>query len=256
MNLNDLDDLKVYWKSSEDMAEVEEKSVNSVITSPPYWKLKDYNHHNQIGTADESYDQYHARMKNVWSECYEVLSDDGTMWIVADTHMDKGDLRQLPYHISQRAEDVGFILQDIITWFKPTAIAGMTEKNVVNKKEYIIYLSKSKDYKFNHESSQNGVEDPAVSEDHQLGNLWRHPVKRGSVGQEVLHKAPYPVSLINRVVKISTDPNDTVLDPFFGSGTTAVSAISSGRSCIGYEINNEFESVVQERIQRCEDIQI
>lgn len=248
VEINDFSDLEVYWRTSEDMSAVEDGSVQSVITSPPYWNLKDYGHVNQIGTADESYELYHGRMQQVWSECYDVLREDGTMWVVVDTVMEEGDLQLLPYHIARRAEDIGFVLQDIVTWYKPTAIAGMTARNVVNKKEYIVYLSKNKDHKFREVSGENGKEDPAIEDGHRLGNLWRHPVKRGTVGQNVLHKAPYPMSLIDRIVQLSTDEGDTVLDPFFGSGTTALSALKLNRHCIGYELNKEFEEVIRERL--------
>lgn len=240
--------LTVHWETSEDMSKIGSGSVQSVITSPPYWNLKDYGHDDQIGTSDESYELYHDRMQTVWSECYDVLREDGTMWVVADTVMERGDLQLLPYHIAERAEEVGFVLQDLVAWYKPTAIAGMTHKNVVNKKEYAVYLSKNREHKFNEERGQNGKEDPAVETGHRLGNLWRHPVKRGSVGQNVLHKAPYPVSLINRIVQVSTDKGDTVLDPFFGSGTTAYSALDLDRKCIGYELNEEFTEVISERL--------
>ena len=240
--------LEVHWGSSEDMDAVEDSSIQSVICSPPYWDLKDYGHDEQIGTSDESYDRYHDRMQKVWGECYDKLTDDGTMWIVVDTVMNRGNLKLLPYHIAERAEEVGFVLQDIITWYKPTAIAGMTERNIVNKKEYVVYLSKNKEHKFREGYGKRGIEDPAVEDGHRLGNMWRHPVKRGSVGTNVLHKAPYPISLINRLVQVSTDEGDVVLDPFFGSGTTAYAGLKLGRKCIGYELNEEFESVIQERL--------
>lgn len=242
------DGLQVYWKSSENMNDVDEKSIQSIVTSPPYWDLKDYGHINQIGTSDESYDHYHSRMQTVWRECYEKLKPDGTMWIVVNTVMDRGDLQLLPYHIAERAEEVGFTLQDVITWYKPTAIAGMTDRNIVNKKEYVIYLSKSEERKIWTDSSRNGYEDPAISDDHRLGNLWRHPVKRGTAGKNVLHKAPFPASLVERLIKISTSQGDIVLDPFLGSGTTAEVALELGRQCIGYEINPEFADVIKKRI--------
>ncbi|EMA47241.1 DNA-methyltransferase [Halococcus saccharolyticus] len=247
-DIDTFDQLDVHWGSSENMEAVEDGSIQSVITSPPYWNLKDYGHEDQIGTNDESYNQYHDRMQTVWSECYDKLADDGTMWIVVDTVMERGDLQLLPYHIAERAEEVGFVLQDVVTWYKPTAIAGMTARNVVNKKEYVVYLSKSKGHKFREERGSNGTEDPAVETGHRLGNLWRHPVKRGSVGTNVLHKAPFPVSLSNRIVQVSTDEGDTVLDPFFGSGTTACSALDLERACIGYELNEEFRAVIEERL--------
>jgi site-specific DNA-methyltransferase (adenine-specific) len=241
--------LEVHWHTSEDMAAVPPESVQSVITSPPYWDLKDYEHDDQIGTADESYERYHDRMQSVWAECYDRLREDGTVWIIVDTVMERGDLRLLPYHISQRAEEVGFRLQDLIVWHKPTAIAGMTDRNVVNKKEYIIYLSKRDEHLFHGERDrENDVEDPAITDAETLGNLWRYPVKRGTVGQNVLHKAPYPRSLIDRIVKLSTDEGDTVLDPFFGSGTTAYSALDLNRQCIGYELNEGFAEVINDRL--------
>lgn len=247
--LDAYDGLEVHWRSSEDMESVDEGSVQSVVTSPPYWDLKDYGHDDQIGTSDESYERYHERMQRVWQECYDALSEDGTMWVVVDTVMDRGDLQLLPFHIAERAEECGFVLQDMVTWYKPTAIAGMTERNVVNKKEYVVFLSKSKDHKFRDGRGSNGSEDPAVGSGHRLGNLWRQPVKRGSVGQNVLHKAPYPVALIDRVVELSTDEGDTVLDPFLGSGTTAYAALDSGRRCVGYELNEEFSEVIEERLE-------
>lgn len=240
--------LEVNWSSSEEMDATENDSVQSVITSPPYWDLKDYGHEQQIGTSDESYDEYHERMQTVWEQCYNVLKESGTMWVVVDTVMDRGDLQLLPYHIAQRAEEIGFTLQDIITWHKPTAIAGMSNRNVVNKKEYILYLSKSDEPKFSTDEISYDKADPACSDEHRLGNLWRFPVKRGSVGKSVLHKAPYPEALADRLVKISTDRGDTVIDPFLGSGTTAYSALNSGRKCIGYEINDEFDDVIAERL--------
>jgi len=240
--------LTVHWQTSEDMSVVDGE-VQSVITSPPYWDLKDYGHDEQIGASDESYEVYLQRMKTVWQECYDVLSEDGSMWIVVDTLMESGDLRLLPRHIAEDAEDVGFRLEDMVVWYKPTAIAGMTDRNVVNKKEYIVYLSKSEEHELNHAEGMNGVEDPAISEESdRLGNIWRFPVKRGSIGQDVLHKAPYPIALTDRIVNISTEDGDTVLDPFLGSGTTAYSALSHGRKCIGFELNQGFEEVIADRL--------
>jgi site-specific DNA-methyltransferase (adenine-specific) len=240
--------MTVHWQTSEDMSVVD-VDVSSIITSPPYWNLKDYGHEDQIGTSDESYESYLERMKTVWEECYNVLSDDGSMWVVVDTVMDNGDLQLLPNHVAEDAQNVGFRLEDMIVWYKPTAIAGMTDRNVVNKKEYIVYLSKSEKHELKYEQVPNGLEDPAVSDDSdQLGNIWRFPVKRGSVGQNVLHKAPYPIALTDRIVNISTDEGDVVLDPFLGSGTTAYSALSHGRNCIGFELNKEFEDVISDRL--------
>ena len=94
-DISQITDLEVNWTSSEDMSNIEVESIQSVITSPPYWDLKDYGHDDQIGSKDQSYEEYHDRMHQVWSECYDVLRPDGTMWIVVDTVMDRGDLTLL-----------------------------------------------------------------------------------------------------------------------------------------------------------------
>jgi DNA modification methylase len=242
-------DLDIHWASSEEMSTVDDGSVQSVVTSPPYWNLKDYDHEGQIGATDESYEVYHNRLQAVWSECYEKLRNDGTMWVVVDAVMEQGDMQLLPLHVAERAQSEGFHLQDVIVWHKPTAIAGMTDRNVVNKKEYILYLSKREEHKFRMDAKdENGVEDPAITDNQRLGNLWRYPVKRGTAGQNVLHKAPYPITLINRIVRISTEARDTVLDPFLGSGTTAYASIDLNRKCIGYEINRKFENTIRQRL--------
>lgn len=246
-----LDDLEVYFQSAEDMYDIEDGSVQSIITSPPYWNLKDYGHEDEIGAADESYEHYHERMKRVWKECYNALAPNGTMWVVVDTVVNRGDLRLLPQHIANNATDLGFNHWDNIVWYKPTSIAGMSPRNIVNKHEYIIALSKNSDFKLNPElEADNGVEDPAVLESGPLGNIFRHPVKRGTIGQNVLHKAPYPSSLIERIIRLSTDPGDRILDPFLGSGTTAEAAIDLGRECVGYEINPEFRDLIKERVSQ------
>lgn len=241
------DDLEIHWGSSEDQSALPDETIQSVITSPPYWDLKDYGHQNEIGTPDESYDAYLDRLDAVWSECFDKLKEGGTMWVVVDTVMERGDLRLLPHHIATRAEEIGFELRDMILWHKPTAIAGMTPRNVVNKKEYIVFLSKGQP-RLNTEVTVAGPEDPAEKTGERLGNIWRVPVKRGTAGGSVLHKAPYPIELVNRVVRVSTSEGEHVLDPFMGSGTTAYAALDLGRQCTGFEINEEFRSVIEDRL--------
>ncbi|ELY97906.1 DNA-methyltransferase [Natrialba asiatica] len=249
ISLSNFADLEVHWESSEDLSDLETASVQSVITSPPYWNLKDYGHDEQIGTTDESYERYLNRLQQVFNECYQCLRDDGTMWIVVDSLIERGNMKLLPYHVAERARDCGFLLQNMIVWYKPTAIAGMNDRTVVNKKEYIVFLSKSESYSLHPEMNEDvGDEDPAKTTTDELGTIWRHPVKRGSLGQNVSHKAPFPVPLAKRLVQVSTEPRNIVLDPFLGSGTTAYAALSEDRRCLGYEINQEFESVVSSRL--------
>lgn len=251
MGSSDTTGLEIYWKSSEKMDNVTNGDIQSVITSPPYFNLKDYGHENQIGHKSETYGQYLSRIGKVLSECHKKLADSGTVWIVVDTFSDNGDLVLLPRHIQERAIELGYSLINTIVWYKPTSIAGMNPGRLVNKKEYILVLSKNEEYKLNVESTSPSDDDPAQCEaDNQIGDIWRHPVKKGSLmSGNVLHKAPFPLSVAKRIVRISSDPGDAVLDPFLGSGTTAKAALKLNRECIGYEINREFADVVQGRIE-------
>jgi site-specific DNA-methyltransferase (adenine-specific) len=245
VSIEEINGLTVNWSSSENIDC--DKEIQSVITSPPYWDLKDYGSEDQIGAEDGSYEEYQDRLTSVWEECYKSLREDGSIWIVVDTVMERGDLKLLPHDITERCSEIGFHFQDMIVWYKPTAIAGMSERNVVNKKEYIICMSKGEEPYLN-EGSVDDCADSMYSDEDNLGNLWRFPVKRGTSGQNVLHKAPYPKKLIDRIINISTSEGDAVLDPFLGSGTTACSALTLGRECVGYEINEEFEEIVTERV--------
>lgn len=249
ISLEDFLDFTVFWSTSEDMSEIPEQSIQSVITSPPYWNLKDYGHDGQIGAGDETYDEYLSRIQDVFSECYTRVRDNGTVWVVADSFVVGNDTKLLPHHIAQRAQLVGFNLQDVVVWYKPTSIAGYNPGTVVNKKEYIVCLSKQKEFALYPEHDENpGAEDPANGS-FMLNNIWRHPVKRGSLAKnDILHKAPFPISLAKRLVKISSKPDDVILDPFLGSGTTAYAALSESRQCLGYEINREFKPTIESRL--------
>lgn len=241
---------KLYWKSSEDMGEIQDECVQTTITSPPYFDLKDYGHEDEIGSADSSYDEFLTRLRHVWNECYTKLTEGGTLWVVANTVMaEDGGIRLLPQDIADDATSVGFSHIETIVWYKPTSLARMNPNLLANKKEYIMLFSKGDSPKLEPTvSSENGKEDPAISNYTTLGDLWRFPVKRGSLGGNVLHKAPFPKGLVKRMVRLATDPGDTVLDPFLGSGTTAEAALELDRSIYGYEINEEFEPIVNERI--------
>ncbi len=252
MTVSELPDVvarNIHFSTSERMNQVEDETVQSVICSPPYWNLKDYEHPEQIGHG-ETYDRYHERMDQVWSECRRVLKRSGTMWIVVDKMWHQGEVLHLPFHIAQRCQKLGFHLQDMIIWNKPTAIAGMNARNLVNKYEFVVFLSKnSSHFKFNPLREGEGMPPDYTQDGDMLTDVWRFPVKAGSIKKTPDHKAPYPEELIERIVMISTDNGDTVLDPYLGSGTTMGVALAHGRQCIGYEINRDFEALIVERLR-------
>lgn len=240
----------IHFKTSELMREVPDGTIQAVITSPPYWYLKDYGHVNQIGFG-ESYETYHKRLDKVWAECYRALRCSGTMWIVIDKITFKDQIRHIPYDIVLHCKKLGFLLQDIVIWNKPTAIAGMTPRNLVNKHEYVLFFSRSRLFKFRL-TTDASMSTPNHSEHaRRLTDFWRFPVKAGSLRKTPNHKAPFPEELVRRIILLSTDEGDVVLDPFVGSGTTMKVALQLQRKIIGYEINATFRKVI---LQRMSDI--
>jgi DNA modification methylase len=245
----------IYFKTSEKMEEILDEQVQAVVTSPPYWNLKDYSHYAQIGRG-ETYKRYHERLNKIWKECNRTLMHNGTLWIVVDKIFWKGELLNIPFDIVRNCREIGFYLKDIIVWNKPTSIAGMNPRNIVNKYETVLFFAKSRD-KIKLKNLPDDAKQPDTTIDGKmLTNLWRFPVKAGSIRKTPDHEAPYPEELISRIIRISTDKGDLVLDPFLGSGTTLKAALELGRHCIGYEINEEFANVIAERlnVQRLVDL--
>ncbi len=243
----------IYLKSSEKMTEIENGTVQAVITSPPYWNLKDYKHSKQIGFG-ESYEKYHERLDKVWSECWRVLKPNGTLWIVIDKIMQHDKIVHIPYDITQRCRRLDFCLQDMIIWNKPTAIAGMSPNNLVNKYENVLFLSKSRHFKLNKPTESNIA--PDYTKDGRLTDIWRFPVKAGSIRKTPAHEAPYPEELIRRIVQLSTDEMDITLDPFLGSGTTMKAALELNRRAVGYEINPDFLPVIADRLREVKSLAV
>lgn len=237
---------RVYFKSCEDMREVPDGIVQTIVTSPPYWNLKDYGHSAQIGFG-EPYEIYHRRLNRVWLHCKRVLHETGTMWIIINNVKSNGEWIQLPYDIVRSCQRVGLCLQDIVVWNKPTAIAGLATGSLVNKFEHVLLFSKSKErFKLGTKIEFDGSSPDYRS--HRLTNFWRLPVKAGSIRKSPQHEAYFPVELARRIIEISTDTNDLVLDPFLGSGTTMAAALKLKREFIGYEINRKFLPLMRSRL--------
>ena len=103
---------KVFFKSSEDMCDIENESVKLVVTSPPYWNLKDYFKKGQIG--QESYATYLKRMKTVWSECYKKLSPEGSLWININIRVRDGKVIMIPHDFVKICQEIGYFYKGII----------------------------------------------------------------------------------------------------------------------------------------------
>lgn len=231
----------VVWGTSEQMNSVPDNSVNVVITSPPYWDLKDYFKKGQIG--QEPYEIYLDRLFNVWRGCYEKLVNDGSLWININIRTKNGKAVLMPWDFIRQCKKIGFHYKGVLIWHKSSGIPTH-DKNIVDRHEYVLIFSKSERLNINSRICEYGdYKNSCING----GLFWNINRKAGSVGKHFIHPAIYPNELVSRIVEVTTCQNDMVLDPFLGSGTTLIASVLSGRNCIGYEYNEGFKELISSR---------
>lgn len=234
---------KVIFASSENMSMLKRSSVDLVVTSPPYWDLKDYFKKGQIG--QEPYGEYIDRMKVVWKECFNVLKKSGTMWININIRRRNGKVVLIPWDFVRICKEIGFYYKGIIIWHKSSGIPT-GDRNLVDRHEYVLLFSKSETLHINGDifASIKDYKNDFING----GAIWNINRKAGSVGKEFIHPAIYPNELVSRIVNISTKPHQVVLDPFLGSGTTLIASEQNQRFCLGFEYNEGFRDLIESRI--------
>lgn len=231
----------VIFGTSERMTKIPNGSVNVVVTSPPYWDLKDYFKEGQIG--QESYQTYLNRLYNVWKGCYDKLSEDGSLWLNINIRTKNGSVILIPRDFVLQCKKIGFHYKGVLIWHKSSGIPTH-DKNIVDRHEYVLVFSKSEKLNIN-----SRICDFSDYKNGKIngGLFWNINRKAGSVGKQFIHPAIYPNDLVSRIIQITTSENDMVLDPFLGSGTTLIAAIKEGRNCIGYEYNEGFKELIISR---------
>ena len=242
------------------MNELKDRSVHLIITSPPYWQLKDYGTDNQIGFND-SYENYINNLNLVWAECYRVLHDGCRLCINIGDQFARsvyyGRYKVIPIHseIIRFCETVGFDFMGQIIWQKQTtmntsgggAVMGSFPhpRNGIVKLdfEYILLFKKQGNApKPTQEQKNNAVMTNEEWNTYFNGHWYFNGAKQDK------HLAMFPEELPARLIKMFSFPCETVLDPFMGSGTTALVAKKLNRNSIGYEINPEFIPIIKEKI--------
>jgi site-specific DNA-methyltransferase (adenine-specific) len=253
-------DHTIYIADSRDMPEIPDRSVHLVVTSPPYWQLKDYGDDHQIG-FHHSYEDYINNLNLVWSECHRVLHDGCRLCInIGDQFarsVSYGRYKVIPIRteIIKFCESAGFDYMGAIIWRKVTTChttGGATvmgsfpyPRNGILKLDYefILILKKPgkapKASKARKESSRLSTRE---WNEYFTGH-WSFPGEK-----QHGHLAMFPVELPRRLIRMFTFQDDTVLDPFLGSGTTSLAAKQEGRWSIGYEINSEFVPLIKKKL--------
>lgn len=230
--------------SSENMKEIPDNSVHLMITSPPYNVSKEYD-------EDLSLEEYLTMLKNVFEETYRVLVNGGRACI------NVANLGRKPYiplsdYISHMMMDIGFNMRGEILWNKAASASPSTAwgswQSAANPilrdvHEYILVFSKG-DYKREKGKKENTIEREQFME--WTKSIW---TMKAESAKRIGHPAPFPEELPFRLIQLYSFKGDVVLDPFMGSGTTAVSALKSDRKFIGYDVSEDYIKLAKKRIE-------
>lgn len=252
---------KIIFGDSRQMKELSDNSVHLVITSPPYWQLKDYGANNQIG-YDDSYENYINNLNLVWQECSRVLKNGCRLCINIGDQFARsiyyGRYKIIPIRteIIKFCETVGFDYMGAIIWQKSTTMNTSGGATIMGSFPYprngIIKL----DYEFILLFKKSGTPEKVDKNLKELSKMTKEEWNTYFQGhwnfngvRQDKHIAMFPEELPKRLIKMFSFVDDTILDPFVGSGTTSLSAKKLNRNSIGYEINQEFIDIIKEKLE-------
>ncbi|UJW32592.1 site-specific DNA-methyltransferase [Saccharothrix sp. AJ9571] len=252
------------------MAELPDGSVDCLVTSPPYWRLRDYapsvraGGHSQIG-LEETADGYVAALRAVFAAARRVLAPRATVWLnLGDSYSTNSDgywcaargqdrqphyrpradvphknLLGMPWRVAFALQQDGWLLRSAIVWHKPHTTPTQVQDRLATRSELIFLLVSQLDYYFDTGSVRR-----SWGARGQPGDVWTISPDRSRSG----HPAPSPVEIPRRCIAAGCPPGGHVLDPFSGSGTTGIAARELGRRFTGIDTNAEYHRIALRRL--------
>ncbi|MEF8787825.1 MAG: site-specific DNA-methyltransferase [Planctomycetota bacterium] len=256
---------RVIFGDSRRMPELPDESVHLVVTSPPYWCIKDYDHPAQVG-HDQSYEDYLSDLQRVLSGCHRVLHPGcraavniGDQYLRASEH-GRYRVKPIPADVTRMGRDIGFDFMGSIIWRKisTTETTGggcwmgsvyyPKDGHVTYEHEYILLFRKRGDWP---RPTEEQKEKSRLTK--RQRSEWFRGVWELQPARQVGHVAQFPVDLPRRLIKMYSFAGETVLDPFLGSGTTLLAADLEGRYGVGYEVNPGLEDTIRRKM-KAEDL--
>lgn len=244
----------IYNVDSRKISEILNKDVQiqTTITSPPYFDMKDYGVDGQVGYG-QKYDDYLDDLQSIFGQVYTHTKDNGTLWIIIDTFKRNNTIVPLPFDLAERIQQVGWLLQDIIIWKKDKTVPWSNNGFTQRKFEYILLFSKTPKYKNNKDCvrvydtrqlKKWWVKYPERynPKGKALDEIWEYPIPvQGSWGDKYIrHFCPLPKDMVSNMIQISTDEGDVVFDPFAGTGTVLSQSAYMNRKYLGFELNPSY----------------
>jgi len=249
------------------------ETVRTVVTSPPYWSLRDYDIDDPFG-RDDALSDYVSRLVDDFRKLRRVLTDDGTVWLnIGDAYtsgnrryrapdkknraramtvrpptprgLKPKDLIGLPWRVAFALQEDGWWVRSEVIWYKPNAHPESVADRPTKAHETVFLLSKSQDYYYDIRTIRG-------ANGRRLRTVWDIPTspRRRDDLPDDEHPAPMPISLAHRCVTLTSDMGDVVLDPYAGSGTTLLAAAQLRRRWVGIEIKPEFVRLIERRVCR------
>lgn len=239
--------------------------VHSVITSPPYWSLRDYELPGQIG-LEHNVDDYISALVDIFAQIRRVLAEDGTLWLViSDSYTSGGrtwrapdkknpiramstrpptpeglkpkELVGIPWKLAFGLQQSGWYLRSDIIWRKPNCMPESVKDRPTRSYEHVFLFAKSEQYFYDN----TAIREASAS---NLRDVWDINTRPFSDA----HFATFPPELVERCLLLSSKPGNIVCDPFLGSGTVGQVAIQQGRSFLGVELNPQYVEITKRRL--------
>jgi DNA modification methylase len=254
-----------------------DKSIDSVITSPPYWQLRDYGYDGQWG-LEPTFQEYLEHLWQLMDEIYRVVKDEGTCWInLGDSYNNSGwagdrkdkfndqpivptgtkagrggqkgypnkCLVLLPHRFAIGCIDRGWILRNDIIWAKQNGMPEPVTDRFTKKHEYIFFMVKSEKYYFDLDKIKiRSLVNNIGKNPGSVSDFWDVKTKPSSNS----HYASYNIDLIKKAILAGCPEGGLIYDPFMGTGTTAIAALKSNRNFIGSEMSDEYIKICDKNI--------
>jgi site-specific DNA-methyltransferase (adenine-specific) len=236
----------IIHKSSESMSELPDASIHLIITSPPYNVGKEYD-------QDLSLEEYLEMLGKVFTESYRVLVKGGRI-VINIANIGRKPYIHLNGLLSKLLIEIGFIMRGEIIWSKGASSGGSTawgswlspsNPTLRDTHEYILVFSKSNYKRDNPEKRGTSITRDDFLE--LTKSVWVIPTESA---KKIGHPAPFPIELPRKIIDLYSFKDEVILDPFIGSGSTAIASIQSGRKFIGYEIDQKYVELANIRIAK------
>ncbi len=267
----------------EQLALLPPEVVDVVVTSPPYYRQRDYRGESRQVGQEETPDEYVSRLVEIFAGCRRVLKDTGSLWLVIGDKYIKGEQLGMPWRVALAMKQDGWILRSDVIWHKPNAMPSATKTRPTTDHEYVFFLTKSKNYYYD----VDAIREPHVtfSEKSRMRGGRKHffqrdgtPEKGKNQGDCNLHDgrwdqafhpkgrnkrtvwsislskfrdahfAVFPEELVKTCILATCPEGGVVLDPFLGSGTTAVVAEKLDRKYVGIDCVEEYCEMARRRL--------